>query len=62
MNPLRDVLTNARLDPDRLAIRGAKTEMTAGDFADAVVRIAAKLRADGLAPGSVVGLRMDPIL
>ena len=62
MNPLRDVLTNARLDPSRIAIRSAKIEMTAGDFADAVVRIAAKLRADGLAPGSVVGLRMDPIL
>jgi acyl-coenzyme A synthetase/AMP-(fatty) acid ligase len=62
MNPIRDVLVRASHDGDTFAVRGASREMSSAVFADTVVRIAAKLRLDGVRPGSVVGLSLDPFL
>ncbi len=62
LNPIRGVIERAALSPDSIAIQSAKDEFSNSVFVDTVVRIAAKLRADGVRPGSVVGLRMDPFL
>jgi acyl-coenzyme A synthetase/AMP-(fatty) acid ligase len=62
VNPIRDVIDRATSNPEANAIQGAKGEFSNSVFVDTVARIAAKLRADGVRPGSVVGLRMDPFL
>lgn len=62
MNPIRGVIERAVASPDAIAIQSATREFTNSVFVDTVIRVAAKLRADGVRPGSVVGLRMDPFL
>jgi acyl-coenzyme A synthetase/AMP-(fatty) acid ligase len=62
VNPIRDFIERAATTPEAIAIQSAKGEFSNSVFVDTVVRIAAKLRADGIRPGSVVGLRMDPFL
>lgn len=62
LNPIRAVIERAAASPDGIAIQSAKGEFSNVVFVDTVVRIAAKLRADGIRPGSVVGLRMDSFL
>jgi len=62
LNPIRGILERAAAAPEVIAIQSAKGEFSNSVFVDTVVRIAAKLRADGVRPGSVVGLRMDPFL
>jgi acyl-coenzyme A synthetase/AMP-(fatty) acid ligase len=62
LNPIRDVIERTASSPDSIAIQGAARQFSNSVFVDTVVRIAAKLRADGVRPGSVVGLRMDPFL
>jgi len=62
LNPIYGVIERAALSPDSIAIQSAIREFSNSVFVDTVIRIAAKLRADGIRPGSVVGLRMDPFL
>jgi long-chain acyl-CoA synthetase len=62
VNPIQDVMSWAERTPDALAIKSVRLEMTYSVFADTVRRIAAKLRASGVRPGDVVGLRMAPEL
>ena len=62
LNPIHGVIERAAASPEAIAIQSAKGEFSNSVFVDTVVRIAAKLRADGVRPGSVVGLRMDPFL
>jgi acyl-coenzyme A synthetase/AMP-(fatty) acid ligase len=61
-NPIVRVIERAAESPDSIAIQSATREFTNSVFVDTVVRVAAKLRADGVRPGSVVGLRMDPFV
>lgn len=62
VNPIRDMFSWVDDSPQALAIKSVRLEMTYGDFAESVRRVAAKLRQVGLKPGQVVGLRLQPEL
>jgi acyl-coenzyme A synthetase/AMP-(fatty) acid ligase len=58
-NPFEIIADHSKSQPDRLALYSSRLSMSYSVFIDTVKRVAAKLRAEGLRPGQVVGLRLD---
>jgi long-chain acyl-CoA synthetase len=62
VNPIDTVLEYGRQNPAALAVASADFTMTASDFADSVLRFAARLRQLGVAKGSVVAVSTHPAI
>jgi len=58
VNPIHNVLSKAKENSNKFAIKGAGAEISFESFHSMVVKVAALLRQQGVKPGDVVGLRM----
>lgn len=57
-NPIRQILAFAETKPLATAVVGTRLNLNYKTFASTVLRFAAQLRAEGVRPGHVVGLRL----
>ncbi len=60
LNPINQILDKAQANPEHRTLFSHRLKMDSKTFVDTVKRVAAKLRSEGLRPGQVVALKLEP--